>query len=128
MISIRTVRQLCTDLAKVSPPEGNFDPTRALDILKVLAPEGQALAVPREALLSTPVGRLVGKLRKQGGELGSLAWNLVNAWKAREALALRTSQQRQRVPATHRYAITFGEVAILHVGGDEIGKGRREEG
>lgn len=29
---------------------------------------------------------------------------------------------------TQRYAITFGEVAILHVGGTEMGNGRREYG
>ena len=29
---------------------------------------------------------------------------------------------------TQRYAITFGEVAILHVGGAELGQGRREHG
>ncbi len=29
---------------------------------------------------------------------------------------------------TQRYAITFGEVAILHVGGVELGQGRREHG
>lgn len=29
---------------------------------------------------------------------------------------------------TQRYAITFGEVAILHVGGKEIGNGRRDHG
>lgn len=27
-----------------------------------------------------------------------------------------------------RYAITFGEVAILHIGGSELGSGRRAEG
>jgi len=27
-----------------------------------------------------------------------------------------------------RYAITFGEVAILHIGGEEVGHGRRESG
>ena len=27
-----------------------------------------------------------------------------------------------------RYAITFGEVAILHVGGKEFGNGRRDKG
>ena len=27
-----------------------------------------------------------------------------------------------------RYAITFGEAAVLHVGGREIGTGRREQG
>lgn len=27
-----------------------------------------------------------------------------------------------------RYAITFGEVAVLHIGGAEVGNGRREEG
>ena len=31
-------------------------------------------------------------------------------------------------PFQPRYAITFGEVAILHVGGKEIGNGRREQG
>lgn len=29
---------------------------------------------------------------------------------------------------TQRYAITFGEVAILHYGGEEMGNGRREHG
>ena len=28
----------------------------------------------------------------------------------------------------NRYAITFGEVAILHIGGKEYGKGRLEHG
>merc|ERR1711971_503481 len=27
-----------------------------------------------------------------------------------------------------RYAITFGEVAVLHIGGREVGSGRREHG
>ena len=31
-------------------------------------------------------------------------------------------------PFTQRYAITFGEVALLHVGGVEIGNGIREKG
>ena len=39
----------------------------------------------------------------------------------------KAEPKRQRVHAV-RYAITFGEVAILHVGGSELGAGRRDEG
>ena len=85
------------------------------------------MAVSRLALQETPIGRLVGKLRRRGGEVGDRASKLVSAWKARETKAATRLALRQ-VPRQSRYAITFGEVAILHVGGEEIGRGRRSEG
>ena len=42
----------------------------------------------------------------------------------------KEEEQKTSSPSNHldRYAITFGEVAILHVGGAEFGKGIREHG
>ena len=99
-----------------------------------------------ELLEQTKLGHLLNKrVRKlegvgEGSVVAVLVKSLLAKWKKAAACGgfLATKKQEQatvRAPkasptarSCHRYAITFGEQAILHVGGEEMGDGRRETG
>ena len=143
------MHQLYQDLRKAIRGD---DKGRTLDVLTALECCSDEQVVPS---LSTPFGesrdtlaRTVGKLRKSDDpQVVSKAGGLVARWKKAAAALMpstngaaaeerptsaRNSTSPTRASAADdvhaRFAITFGEVAILHVGGSELGAGMRAEG